>query len=92
LHNSLISCLEHEFFFAFKTIIITFLFIFVRANLPRFRFDQLMFIGWKIFLPITLSFLLFFSGLLFSCNSLNVSQLPRINNSYNFIQIFSIRF
>ena len=92
LHNSLISCLEHEFLFSFKTIIVTFFFIFVRANLPRFRFDQLMFIGWKIFLPITLGFLLLFSGLLFSCNSLNISQLPRINNSYNFIQIFSIRF
>jgi NADH-quinone oxidoreductase subunit H len=31
--------------FSIKTIIITFFFIFVRANLPRFRFDQLMSIG-----------------------------------------------
>jgi NADH-quinone oxidoreductase subunit H len=31
--------------FSIKTMIITFLFIFVRANLPRFRFDQLMYIG-----------------------------------------------
>jgi NADH-quinone oxidoreductase subunit H len=37
--------LSMEFFFAIKVIFITFLFIFIRANLPRFRFDQLMFIG-----------------------------------------------
>ena len=90
--NSFMTCLKNEFIFSLKTIMITFIFIFVRANLPRFRFDQLMFIGWKIFLPITLGFLFFFSGLLISFNSLNVCQLPRINSSHNFIQMFSIRF
>jgi len=34
-----------ELIFAIRVICITFLFIFVRANLPRFRFDQLMYIG-----------------------------------------------
>ena len=91
-NNNILNCLEQEFFFSLKTIIITFLFIFVRANLPRFRFDQLMFIGWKIFLPLTLSFILFFTGILISFNSLNILQLPRINSSYNFIEIFAIRF
>lgn len=33
-----------DLFFAFKTIVFVFLFVFIRANLPRFRFDQLMFI------------------------------------------------
>jgi NADH-quinone oxidoreductase subunit H len=37
-YNSLFS----EFFFAFKVLFINFLFIFVRANVPRYRFDQLM--------------------------------------------------
>nr|QFP99032.1 NADH dehydrogenase subunit 1 [Rhizaria sp.] len=78
--------------FAIKTIIITFLFIFVRANLPRFRFDQLMYIGWKIFLPITFSFVLFFSGILFSCKGLGINQMPRISSSFNFIDSFSLRF
>jgi NADH-quinone oxidoreductase subunit H len=90
--NSILISLEHEFFFSLKTITITFFFIFVRANLPRFRFDQLMFIGWKIFLPLTLGFLLLFSGILVSFNSLNIFQLPRINSAYNFIEIFSTRF
>jgi len=31
-----------EFFFSFKILLISFLFIFVRANVPRYRFDQLM--------------------------------------------------
>jgi NADH-quinone oxidoreductase subunit H len=80
------------FIFAIKTIIITFLFIFVRANLPRFRFDQLMFIGWKIFLPLTFSFVLFYVGLLFSLKGLSISQIPHFNSSFNFIDCFSLRF
>ena len=43
--NIYINSLLYTFFFSVKTILITFLFIFVRANLPRFRFDQLMYIG-----------------------------------------------
>lgn len=92
LSNSLLYSLEQELFFSIKTIIITFFFIFIRANLPRFRFDQLMFIGWKIFLPLTLGFIFFFSGILIAFNSLNILQLPRINSCYNYIQMFSIRF
>lgn len=78
--------------FSFKIIFITFVFIFIRANLPRFRFDQLMYIGWKIFLPITLGFVLFFSGILLSFNSLHLLELPRMNNANTYIQIFSVRF
>lgn len=78
--------------FSIKTIIVTFLFIFIRANLPRFRFDQLMYIGWKIFLPITFSFLLFFSGMLFSMSGLNIIQTPWTNAPFNFINTFSLRF
>lgn len=78
--------------FSIKTILIVFIFIFIRANLPRFRFDQLMHIGWKIFLPLTLSFLFFYIGILFSSESLNISQVPHINSSFNFINSFSLRF
>jgi NADH:ubiquinone oxidoreductase subunit H len=39
------NILIQDFFFFVKIIFINFFFVFVRANLPRFRFDQLMFIG-----------------------------------------------
>jgi len=51
-----------EFWFALKTTVLCFMFIFVRANFPRFRYDQLMCLGWKTFLPLTLGYLVFFSG------------------------------
>jgi NADH-quinone oxidoreductase subunit H len=36
----------------FKTILLIFVFIWVRATLPRLRYDQLMSLGWKVFLPV----------------------------------------
>ena len=40
--------------FALKISFFLFLFIWVRASLPRYRYDQLMRLGWKVFLPISL--------------------------------------
>jgi hypothetical protein len=51
-----------------------------------------MYIGWKFFLPITLSFIFFFTGILFSTQSLYISQLIHINEAFDFINSFSIRF
>ena len=53
------------FWFGFKTTFLLFVFIWVRAAFPRYRYDQLMRLGWKIFLPFSLGWLLFFSGFLF---------------------------
>ena len=40
--------------FTLKVIFILFLFIWVRGTFPRYRYDQLMRLGWKIFLPLSL--------------------------------------
>lgn len=58
------------FILGFKTSFILFFFIWVRASFPRYRIDQLMRLCWKIFLPLSLAFVLFILGLLFSFNGL----------------------
>ena len=40
-----------------KTCVVVSLFIWVRATFPRFRYDQIMRLGWKIFIPVTLVWL-----------------------------------
>nr|YP_006234135.1 NADH dehydrogenase subunit 1 [Neoporphyra haitanensis]AFH57646.1 NADH dehydrogenase subunit 1 [Neoporphyra haitanensis]QYA17613.1 NADH dehydrogenase subunit 1 [Porphyra crispata] len=52
--------------FGFKTTVLLFGFIWVRAAFPRYRYDQLMRLGWKIFLPLSLGWVLLVSGVLFS--------------------------
>nr|YP_010503056.1 NADH dehydrogenase subunit 1 [Paroeneis palaearcticus]UXD78924.1 NADH dehydrogenase subunit 1 [Paroeneis palaearcticus] len=49
--------------FYLKMIIISFFFIWVRGTLPRYRYDKLMYLCWKSYLPISLNYLLFFIGL-----------------------------
>lgn len=51
-----------------KILIGVIFFILTRATLPRYRYDQLMQLGWKCFLPLTLSYLLFTVGILISFN------------------------
>ncbi len=40
--------------FLFKTSIFMFLYLWFRATFPRFRYDQIMRLGWKVFIPITI--------------------------------------
>ena len=50
--------------FVIKVIFILFLFIWVRGTFPRYRYDQLMRLGWKIFLPLSLLWVVFTAGFL----------------------------
>jgi NADH-quinone oxidoreductase subunit H len=50
------------FWLILKTMVICFLIIKVRANYPRYRYDQLMNIGWKVFLPFSIGYLLLTVG------------------------------
>src|SRR5688500_10267353 len=52
------------FWFLGKILFFFFVFSWVKATVPRFRYDQLMRLGWKIFLPLSLIFLFLISGYL----------------------------
>lgn len=47
-----------------KLSLILFLFIWVRVAFPRYRYDQLMRLGWKVFLPLSLGWVLLVAGIL----------------------------
>nr|YP_009136195.1 NADH dehydrogenase subunit 1 [Nephotettix cincticeps]AKC91101.1 NADH dehydrogenase subunit 1 [Nephotettix cincticeps] len=46
--------------FYFKLILMCFMFIWIRATLPRFRYDKLMYLAWKCYLPLSLNYMMFF--------------------------------
>nr|QDA21761.1 NADH dehydrogenase subunit 1 [Proschkinia sp. SZCZR1824] len=53
---------------SFKIIIGATFFIVTRATLPRYRYDQLMYLGWKCFLPLAIGYLIFTTSILISFN------------------------
>ena len=56
----------------FKILILFVLFSLVKATVPRYRFDQLMRLGWKIFLPLSLSWVVLTASFLFFFNMLPI--------------------
>ena len=54
------------FWLGLKLNFFLFLFIWVRAAFPRYRYDQLMRLGWKVFLPLSLAWVVLVSGILVS--------------------------
>jgi NADH:ubiquinone oxidoreductase subunit H len=57
------------FIFALKIFVIVYSIIWVRASLPRYRFDQLMQIGWKVLLPFTMCMFIYIVGLYILINT-----------------------
>nr|AVN68154.1 NADH dehydrogenase subunit 1 [Megaloblatta sp. ECMD1] len=53
----------NSFGFYFKLVLISYLFIWVRGTMPRFRYDKLMYLAWSSFLPMSLNYLIFYLGL-----------------------------
>jgi len=55
---------QDHFWLGIKNNFLLFLYIWVRAAFPRYRYDQLMRLGWKVFLPLALAWVLFVAGIL----------------------------
>lgn len=53
-----------SFIFYLKLRFISFIFIWVRGTLPRYRYDKLIYLAWKCYLPFSLNFLLFLLGII----------------------------
>ncbi|MEJ2185587.1 MAG: NADH-quinone oxidoreductase subunit NuoH [Gemmatimonadota bacterium] len=59
--------------FFFKTLIFTFVFIWVRWTVPRFRYDQIMDLGWKVMLPTALGYVTLIAVTILALDSFGVS-------------------
>jgi NADH-quinone oxidoreductase subunit H len=66
--------------FGIKMCLFVVLFIWARAAFPRYRYDQLMRLGWKIFLPLSLAYLFLVAGILVSFGWLPVETGNLVSN------------
>ncbi len=58
LDSALLNWIPGWIWLGIKTCAVVSLFIWVRATFPRFRYDQIMRLGWKVFIPVTLIWLI----------------------------------
>ena len=63
-----LTIIPGSFWFSLKVAVGAVFFILTRAALPRYRYDQLMHLGWKCFLPLAIGYLMFTVGILISFN------------------------
>nr|AXS65860.1 NADH dehydrogenase subunit 1 [Cucujoidea sp. 16 KM-2017] len=69
LFMSMLSCMLfmggdlNSWLFFLKLTFMSFFWIWARGTLPRFRYDKLMYLAWKSYLPVSLNFFLFYMGL-----------------------------
>ena len=64
LEVSWLSWIPGPIWFALKITAVLFFFLWVRASFPRYRYDQLMRLGWKVFLPLSLAGVVIVGGVL----------------------------
>ena len=58
-------------FFMFKTLFFVFSFIWIRWTLPRFRYDQLMALGWKFMIPLVLAYIVLIAAVILGIDFLD---------------------
>jgi NADH-quinone oxidoreductase subunit H len=61
-------------FFAAKVLFFVFFYIWVRWTLPRFRYDQLMSLGWKFMLPVALAYIVIVASVLLGLDAMGVAR------------------
>jgi NADH-quinone oxidoreductase subunit H len=71
---SVIISLATLIVFVLKTFSFVFVYIWIRWSLPRFRYDQLMALGWKVLLPIALGYLMLLATAIWVLEYLNIEQ------------------
>nr|YP_009630487.1 NADH dehydrogenase subunit 1 [Erthesina fullo]QBR54806.1 NADH dehydrogenase subunit 1 [Erthesina fullo]UAJ48733.1 NADH dehydrogenase subunit 1 [Erthesina fullo] len=59
-----LGCDLWSIFFYLSVVLVIFWFIWVRGVLPRFRYDKLMYLTWKLFLPLSLNLFLFYLSII----------------------------
>ncbi len=64
LEVSWLTWIPGPIWFAGKIALVLFVFLWVRATFPRYRYDQLMRLGWKVFLPLSLAWVVITAGAL----------------------------
>lgn len=62
IDSALVNWIPGWIWLGLKTFFIVSMFIWVRATFPRYRYDQIMRLGWKIFIPVTLIWLVVVGG------------------------------
>jgi NADH-ubiquinone oxidoreductase chain 1 len=71
--NPLVEGICYSLILGFKSSIMIFIFIWVRASFPRIRYDQLMLYCWTILLPIVIAFIVFIPCVLYSFDIIPVN-------------------
>ena len=65
VQNEFLNLIPGFIWFLVKVALLLFMFLWVRATLPRYRYDQLMSLGWKLFLPLSLLWIIVTSCVIF---------------------------
>ena len=66
-----LSFIPGSFWFGVKICIFVILYVVMRAILPRYRYDQLMYLGWKVFLPVSIGYLFFTFSCIYAFDAYN---------------------